>query len=207
MKRKPLAQSVRTKQISEHRLERFLVRWANLPEIPDLPKDSEGYDDVEYPGLDKLIQEFPEFQLSGGVTITEGQLVLRKAWQSADPRCREWYVFMLRAMYHTEKQPEIPEAPPLMIPSDLDPPPFTPFEQAMVHFQHRLHAALYCQQPGCTTPYFFRRERRDKCCGDRCTNLFRQEYRRTWWQAEGKHRRDAKRGPIAKKRGHTRQEQ
>jgi hypothetical protein len=182
-----------TERLSENRLERFLVEWANLPEIPAPPKGRDGRDDVEswvYAALDRLICDFPEFELGGGVTMSAGQDLLRKAWTAPDQRSREWYLFMLRASYQMEhQQSEHLEGPPLMISSDLDPPPFTPFEQAIAHLQHRLHAALYCKWRDCQTPYFLRRERRDQCCSDRCTNLFREEYRRRWWQDKGKARR------------------
>jgi hypothetical protein len=202
--RRTSAPAVPSTPITDKRLERFLVRWANLPDIGEPPKAPEGSDDIEnwsYPERDDFVREFPEFALGSEGMLAESVDVLRTAWRSNDDqRAREWYVFMLRAAHCDTLQAHPQRYSPPLIPVELEPPPLDAFEQAMLYFLRRRGAALFCQRLGCTTPYFFRRGRRDKFCTDRCSNLVRGVYLQDWWQSTGKENRNKKRGGR-KKRG------
>jgi hypothetical protein len=203
--RRTSAPAVPITAISDKRLERFLVEWANLPNIAEPPKAHDGSDDIEnwtYPERDDLVRRFPEFAIGAEAMLSDSVEVLRKAWRStADQRAREWYVFMLRAAHYDTRQADPQRYSPPLIPVELEPPPLDAFEQAMLYFQRRGPAAMFCQRVGCTTPYFFRRERRDKCCSDLCTHLFRTQYQRDWWEGTGKEKRNKKRGAASRKRG------
>jgi hypothetical protein len=48
------------------------------------------------------------------------------------------------------------------------PPPLTKFEEALFHLQRNLHRALYCKNPECPAPYFFRNSTGQEYCSPDC---------------------------------------
>jgi hypothetical protein len=75
------------------------------------------------------------------------------------------------------------------------PPPRSPFEQVMGHFQRRSRCALHCANPSCPAPYCFKEEgvRTQLYCGEDCSRVARLESKGRWWNEVGKARRESAR--------------
>lgn len=101
---------------------------------------------------------------------------LRKAWDQADSRAREWELFELRRDYHASTNPnwksEIPQ--------------LSPFEEAIVYFQRHADRARHCLNPDCNaSPYFIAEKRRMKYCSPECAKPAQKLFKREWWNKYG----------------------
>lgn len=145
---------------------------------------------------------------------------VRRAWQAQDPHKGRWIVFQMRRLYVRLYEKAIADAikPPaermlegypllqLLYEAGrqgyqqlrfwglaVEPlPPFTPFEEIMLHFERMLDRTRVCANPDCPHPYFFAHRKRYKHCSDKCSVIAQSEYKRRWWAEKGKQRRDQK---------------
>jgi hypothetical protein len=62
------------------------------------------------------------------------------------------------------------------------PPALTKFEETFFHLQRNLHRTLFCQNPGCSTPFFFRKKTGQKYCSTDCEVWARRANKRNWWR-------------------------
>jgi hypothetical protein len=58
----------------------------------------------------------------------------------------------------------------------------TRFEESFLHLQRNLRRALYCDNPECQAPRFFRKKKGQKFCSPECRIWSDRLNKRTWWQ-------------------------
>lgn len=174
--------------VSPARLEKFLAAFANTgPELA---------------GARWLLAQFPEFFPPGylesggaiGYGAEHGELEMplkhspevyalteisrlakrfRGAWKERDQRVREWCLFEVRKAFHGETEP-----------ANYEPPAFTPFEQAIFHFQRNWDRVRYCENATCPAHYFFGKHRKpQKYCSSICAGPAKKEAKLRWWNA------------------------
>ena len=98
---------------------------------------------------------------------------LQEAWKEPDMRVREWRLFELRKRFQGETDP-----------ANYDPPDFTPFEQAIFHFQQNWDRARFCENPKCPAHYFFGKDRKPRTyCSPICAGPAKKEAKLRWWNA------------------------
>jgi hypothetical protein len=180
--------------ISRKRAERLLLDWANLPNL--------AYKGTNEGPIQRMLMHYPDvFEgFSANGIKARGELIgtlivvrddLRKAWDAPDSRHREWYLFKLRDFFKDtlfrEQFKELLSADPE---SDLfaraadrfnEPPPITPLEAAMFHFQRIADTARHCPNPNCSNPYFFATKKGQKYCSGPCARPAQREAKRRWW--------------------------
>jgi hypothetical protein len=173
--------------------ERLLTDWVNLP-----PASSKKIG----PALERLWVRyrnvFAELNIesSDAGPIIHLRDYLRAAWETADPRSRQWYIFKARdqARYYGIEAPYIHQFSAKQAQSSeiliLDtneimrrnaPPPLTQFEQAMFHLQRRSEYLRRCGNPECPAPYIFVRKKGTKYCSPKCSATMLREQKRQWW--------------------------
>jgi hypothetical protein len=113
---------------------------------------------------------------------------LREAWVIADPRQKDWRLFLLRIEFNqiaartVEQMLERPQ-------SGLD--------SAIGRLSKIPDRAKFCANPmGCQTPYFIAARRSQKYCSEPCAAPAQREHKEQWWKdhkAEISERRSAKR--------------
>jgi hypothetical protein len=62
-----------------------------------------------------------------------------------------------------------------------DAPTIGPFEAAIYWAQSNQKLMLYCANPACAAPYFFRTEKGQRYCSPDCANPARKEAKLKWW--------------------------
>ena len=118
---------------------------------------------------------------------------LRRLWQEQDLRQRDWYLFRLRDIYqrvvltlenpgefeYGSQEANLIRRLTGSLLQDL--PRVSPFEAAIFWLQANQSRMLYCQNPMCEKPYFFRTKRGQKFCSPACADPARKESKRRWW--------------------------
>jgi len=61
------------------------------------------------------------------------------------------------------------------------PPAVTEFEKAFSHLQQNLHRAVYCKNPECTAPCFFRKRMGQDYCSPDCAAWAKRFSKKLWW--------------------------
>ncbi len=102
-------------------------------------------------------------------------VALRKAWDQPDLRSKEWYIDTLRREFHEAMNPD----------SRGEPPPLSPFEQAMVYLKRISERAKHCGNPECENPYFVAKKRSYKYCSPECSEPAQKAFKRDWWAQHG----------------------
>jgi hypothetical protein len=195
--------------ISPTEAQRLLLDWANLPFdaklISDLERVQASRKRMRLHYAD-IFAGFDDMQLVA--VLYQIQKFLRKAWSSADPRGKDWYLTQMRDLYR--ELPVLFASPDAGDPyrpfHDVDagddfeiqssvnlerminnrfsePPPITPFEAAVFYFQRALaDRAKYCGGPDCAAPYFIAEKRWQKYCSPKCAGPATRESKRQWWR-------------------------
>jgi hypothetical protein len=194
MKKHPAGKSPRTKghqvlgMISSARVESLVYEWVNLPERALYASDL----DKPHPAYEKLLGRYPEvfpFSRKGEayrvmMTVREG---LRQIWNTSDARQRDWVIFSMRNLYErsrTREEHGLRELFEAQSDNDFLPPlpRLSPFEAAMVHLQGGLtHRLLYCPNPDCAAPFFFRTKKSQKACSPECADWLRRKSKLRWY--------------------------
>lgn len=151
--------------------ERLLRRF---PEIPSIP-------------VAEIMPAVGRFLLASRVAE-----YLRKAWDTANPRDFEWYLWKAQIEYEREaicakhnedKRSAILEAE--------DPSPvITAVEAAIFYLRHNRNRALHCPNPECPAPYFFSSKKGQKYCSPECAKPSQRQSKRQWWIANRAKERD-----------------
>lgn len=161
----------------------------------------------------KLSRKYPELAKSIGSSLealTWLQGYLQRAWNAADNRTREWYLFELRRQYRDSavvmsfrKQPDPRGGVFSLVPGFgmdvtrvdqrlIDPPPPTAFEGAVYYFQHAIgNLAKHCRHVDCPAPYFIAEKGWQQFCSEKCAGQGTRESKRRWW-----HKNKAKKGSL-----------
>jgi hypothetical protein len=120
---------------------------------------------------------------------------LRKAWDAADERHRDWYLFQLRQQYlelldlaetgqHEGSSNAILGELRMKRPSPRlsEPPPLVPLEAVLYYLQTRIgDRAKHCGNTDCPKPYFIAEKRWQKYCSEACAGPANREAKRKWW--------------------------
>jgi len=178
--------------LAEHRqLEKLLTEWANIPD----PHTQNGDESIA-----RLIRRFPDLFPSSDPkliyehwgTVQGVRKYLIKAWDSADPRNRDWYIFKVRDTYrfNVVEMPAHRKLPGGDIPSPEEfevlnePPPLTLLERAMVYFQRNADRARHCKNKDCPAPYFFAppKKKGQRYCSVKCAKAGLLKQKRDWWK-------------------------
>jgi len=61
-----------------------------------------------------------------------------------------------------------------------------PFEEAIYWAENNQKLMLYCANPRCETPYFFRKVKGQKFCSPECAGVVRKEAKLKWWNENRK---------------------
>jgi hypothetical protein len=125
--------------------------------------------------------------------------MLRRAWDSQDPREREWLCFRLRDHFaalgrwaNMTPRQRRKEMMDLTGPA-FSAPPVTPFEAAIFHFQRQGKRVRHCPNADCLAPYFFASKKNQQYCSPECARPARLESQRRWAREHpGKKRRRRK---------------
>lgn len=189
--------------ITPLQIESVLLGSVNLPNPIDYPDNRPEFErwferwkwmftfrgEDQY-GKSKAL-EMPREQLE--IFAPAFRTTLRRLWQEQDLRQRDWYLYRLRDIYHqlilTLENPGSfeygsKESTLLRRLTDRlfqDVPRVSPFEAAIFWLQANQSRMLYCQNPMCETPYFFRTKKGQKFCSPECANPVRKESKRRWW--------------------------
>ncbi|MDT8070945.1 MAG: hypothetical protein ROO76_22510 [Terriglobia bacterium] len=149
-------------------------------------------------GMVRLMKRYPEsfpveFHGLPHAYISEVARYLRRAWQAEDLRRREWQIFRVREEYkqifETSLKRETRDSMEHFQQQRDEPPPLTPFEQAVYHFQGIADRARVCVNPECQQPYFFARKGQ-KYCDEKCAQEALREQKRNHWRKKyGKNRK------------------
>ena len=184
-------------------IEVFLVDCVNLPNPIDYPENRHEFDRwlqrwqwmftfrTEDQAAKLRILEIPPQELETFAPVA--RTTLRRLWQEQDLRQREWYLYRLRDIYHqlilTLENPDSfdyrsENSNPIKRLTDRllqDVPRVCPFEAAIFWLQANQSRMLYCQNPMCETPYFFRTKKGQKFCSPECARPATKESKRRWW--------------------------
>jgi hypothetical protein len=124
-------------------------------------------------------------------TLRDLQGQLRLAWDTADPRVREWLCIQLRVSFHQlcAQQEHLHRARPAGVYpgplsfSVLQIPPITEFESAMYYFQTALaNKAKHCGAATCPAPYFISTKKGQQHCSQKCAAEATRKLKREWWR-------------------------
>jgi hypothetical protein len=175
--------------ISPERVERLLCDWVNLPLHPANRREM----GTRSPQYDRIISRYPEIFVFKAwqtsyrllLTVREG---LRTIWTATDPRQRDWTIYELRNHYRRACAREAHQLLDFISESDVDVltslPALTPFEATMFHLQTRLaYRMLFCLNPECAAPYFFRTEKGQKSCSPECGDWLRRQSKLRYYHA------------------------
>jgi len=110
---------------------------------------------------------------------------LRSIWRAPDLRTKEWRIFRLREGDLTTTASFVLAA---------QPPPLSPFEQAILYLLKRAHQTRFCENPSCPAPYFLAGRSSQKYCSEDCALPAQREYKRRWWKQHGKWWRNRRTG-------------
>jgi hypothetical protein len=186
--------------ITSTRAEQILKELANVPgqwwplvENPIAYKRSEA-------ALDRIRSLYSEaFEDCPMIALMVLRDLLRKAWTAPDERAAGWYLFRLRHLHsetlrrvrHVQTvkgkpEPEIPTVPGTEDEAkrtieQSEPPPTTELEASAFYIQKNLRRALYCPNPDCPAPYFFKSKKRQKFCSPECALPTLLASKRKWW--------------------------
>jgi hypothetical protein len=175
--------------------EKLLLDWVNLQLTSNLEvelKDWVRLHPVVFKEFDFSAVTAPElWELTHVVRAN-----LRRAWEAADARGRDWYLFQARNYFFAKKvsierssgtkeylrasgitaigYEELANIRPL--------PEVTPFEAACVHLQRTVvDKAKRCGNADCPAPYFIAAKRWQKYCTEKCAGPANREAKRQWW--------------------------
>jgi len=201
-----------TSQKSSHRflgdkqIERFLLDCVNsrtsFDEWKSNPRQGEQ-------AMQRMTSTYPEFfevelpelrtKTSEWLMVDGVQRYLRPAWNTTDPREREWLIFQARQDYFRVRV-AIPCAIVRCETEGIDPaehaavfgnrvdaelmktPPLTTLERALYYFQRHSGRARRCANPECPAPYFFASKKGQKYCTSKCSAPSQREQKRRWWR-------------------------
>jgi hypothetical protein len=115
---------------------------------------------------------------------------LRSAWVAKDKRARVWLLHELisnEAYLHTGQSLALTviafgNGPILNV--ELGPP--TPFEQAAVYLLNPAARTRVCNNADCPAPYFLADKRNQMYCSEDCALPAQRQFKRLWWQQNGK---------------------
>jgi len=174
--------------LGETQIERLLAEWANIQD----PHTKNGDDATA-----RLIRRYPDLFLPSDPkliyehwgTVQGVRHYLIKAWNTLDPRERDWYIFKARDKYRFSvvEMPVFRKLPKGEIPdedtSDALPPEGL-LEEAMVYFQRNSERARRCLNVECPAPYFFapRKKKRQRYCSVKCAKAALLKQKRDWWR-------------------------
>ncbi len=180
--------------LGQRQTERLLTDWANIPDLHAQKRQD---------GIVKLIRHYPELfppmnRSAGAVQVgtvpipyphwafvLDVQEYLTKAWNTSDPRHRDWCIFKVRDQYRFGvskiSEGQSPSFPDRQGPDE--PPPLSPLERAMTHFQRNSDRARHCLNPECPAPYFFAppKKKGQKYCSEKCAGVGTRESKKRWW--------------------------
>jgi hypothetical protein len=176
--------------ISARRAEEFLTDWANMPGPWPLTDMDQG-SLAKFAESQKLLRN--RYAKLVGDTLALGHLwlrdMLRRAWETSDPREREWLCFRLRDTYAAmvrRQDMSVEERKKEDLAADVTGPRYlapriTPFEAAVFHFQHQGTRARRCANAECSLPYFFVGKKGQRFCSPACALPAQRESKRNWW--------------------------
>jgi hypothetical protein len=105
------------------------------------------------------------------------QKALRLIWKAPDQMTKERMIFRFREGDFTTTGS--------FFFNMLTPWPLTPFEQAVLYLLKEAKLTRHCENPGCSTPYFFAQRRNQKYCSGPCSMPAQREHKRNWWRQHG----------------------
>ena len=110
---------------------------------------------------------------------------LRKAWEIADLRRKEWKLFLLREKFHQMSAAAAEQM--------TEPPPPSGMDFALRYFLRVIHKARQCENPECDARRFFISDRRTRrFCSDACAKPAQSEYKSKWWEENRDRIREAR---------------
>lgn len=198
--------------LSVERIRGFLEDCVNLPNPIDYPEDA-GHFERWLKRWQRLFTYRVEVEDEDGEgatlkmqTVAREELVLFapivrttlcRLWREQDARQRDWYCYRLRDAHrlmvrHLEGWGESTvwggkkTVQRLLDYALQDAPAISPFEAAIYWAQTNQKLMLYCGNPTCATPYFFRAEKGQKFCSPNCADPARKESKLKWWNEHRK---------------------
>lgn len=189
--------------ISPEKAERLLLDWVNLHGSWPLTESREKYlrTDAEITRLLKLHSDVLSNLTMIGIVVLRD--LMRRAWDTPDPRHREWYIFKFRDFCHTmttridlvrtasESSKPIPPLPFVLPGTEAEaaqvagplsePPKITPLEAVGFYLQKNTNRMRHCPNPDCATPYFLAMKKGQKYCSTVCARPSQLESKRRWW--------------------------
>lgn len=210
-------------KVPSRRAEDLLEEWANIQteyidQAFSSPEDEASQQNISRidEGVGRLIKRHPEvfgafvsepppdaqsdIRTEDWMLVAHVQRFLRLAWDAADARHREWYIFKARDHYRHDRvftplweqrmrknmsDLDSEMSKPLTADEDrarVSPPPLGAFEQIMYYFQRVGGRARHCPNPECPAPYFLAKKKGQKYCSAKCSGPAQREQKRIWWQ-------------------------
>ena len=198
--------------LGTRQIERFLVDFANAQSSHRDGADLERIKQT----MKRLTSKHPEFftpPVRGKDTAEyllhhAVQRPLRMAWETGDPRERDWLIFLARQGYYrvsvlmplenalnSAQQEKLAQGLSMNeIITAVEPdskrlgyarekaPPWTPLEQVLYYFQRHAERARRCSNPECPAPYFFATKKGQKYCSSKCSAPAQRDQKRRWWR-------------------------
>jgi hypothetical protein len=113
---------------------------------------------------------------------------LRAIWRAPDRQTKRWGMFRISQDFFLQGSRELLHGPLDNAADDmllgLKPPTRT--ELLLLQFTRWSDLTRYCDNPGCSAPYFIARDPRQKYCSDGCAKPAQREYKQKWWAENGR---------------------
>jgi hypothetical protein len=198
----------RNRAMPVQQIKRFLESSVNLPNPLDYPPHLPAFD-LWLNRWQRLFRYESEDETGNNQTITVSRddlfllapiirTTLSRLWREKDLRQRDWYCYRLRDVHrkmvrHLEGREEHCQewGDPKTIQNIMDyalqeVPRISLFESAISWAQTNQKLMLYCANPLCETPYFFRTVKGQKFCSVECAATVRKEAKLKWWNENRK---------------------
>jgi len=105
---------------------------------------------------------------------------IRRVWEAADRETAYWRTFVLQFKLYDMEPKSLTHGN-----KDLDPPPWTPVQQALSHLRNNFARLRRCGNPMCVAPYFFAAKKNQRYCSDACALPAQREAKKAWWSEHG----------------------